>query len=121
MKTATTLKLVSTTTLTPDDPLLQDLDDLVARASRGDRRAIGALAVAFGPALRGEARQALGKAAPDADDLLQELYVFLLEARIPYLPGYGRAIQWICGVIRVLADRWRDRRRRELYPRDEGP
>jgi DNA-directed RNA polymerase specialized sigma24 family protein len=109
MKTATTLKLAPAN-LNPDDPLLQDLDDLVARASRGDRRAIGALAVAFGPALRGEARLALGKDAHDADDLLQDLYVFLLEARIPYLPGYGRAIQWICGVIRVLADRMRDRK-----------
>jgi hypothetical protein len=43
-----------------DDELLDQLDHLVGLAALGDRAAIGAVAIAFGPTLLDEARAALG-------------------------------------------------------------
>jgi DNA-directed RNA polymerase specialized sigma24 family protein len=111
MKTTAHLKLVPTHggAVAPDDKLLEDFDDLVAQASRGDRHAIRAIALALGPSLLAEAKQALGPPHEiDAEDVVQEFYVLLLESRVPFIPGQGRAIQWMCSVIRVLADRWLD-------------
>ena len=56
-----------------DDDLLDDLDELVANAARGDGRAVGAIAIAFGPMLLAVARVELGAAhAADDADVLQK-------------------------------------------------
>ena len=72
-------------------------------ASRGDRRAIGAIAVAIGPTLLAAARTGLGGFKQEADDVLQDFYVSLLERRWRFTPGHGHAMQWMCGVVTGIA------------------
>ena len=56
------------------DTLEDDLDDLLRRASDGDRRALGAIAIALGPALLREARDALGQLGARGDDVFCDFF-----------------------------------------------
>jgi hypothetical protein len=67
------------------------MHELVVAASRGNRKAIGAIAVAFSPNLLDLARHEL-KDPQDAEDVLQDLFVFLMEGLakdVAPLPGEG--------------------------------
>jgi hypothetical protein len=70
-----------------------EFDELVACASGGDRRAIGAIAIALGPTLLKEARTVLGEFDDEADDVLQDFFLFLVEPRWPTTPPQGRAMR----------------------------
>jgi DNA-directed RNA polymerase specialized sigma24 family protein len=87
-----------------DSQLQAGLDTLVHRASLGDRRAIGAIAVAYGPALLACARLALGaeRATEDAD-VLQDLFVCMTRAKLPFVPGRDRALAWLEEQLVALA------------------
>ena len=79
-------------------------DTLVREASRGDRRAIGALAIGYGPTLLAQAREALGEERRQEDaDVLQELFLEMTEGAHPFEPGRQRAVEWLRGRVRVLA------------------
>jgi Sigma-70 region 2 len=78
-------------------------EDLVLRASQGDRRAIGAIAIAFGPRLLHEARACLEGYEHEAEDVLQDFFLALLERRSRFTPARGRAIPWMCEAVRALA------------------
>jgi len=88
---------------TADDPIASidsqlegDLDMLVHRASLGDRRAIGAIAVAYGATLLACARLALGaERAREDEDVLQDLLVCMTHAKLPFVPGRDRALAWL--------------------------
>ena len=80
-----------------------DFDDLVLRASQGDRRAIGAIAIAFGPMLLKEAEACLEGDEHEGADVLQDFFLALLERRSRFAPAQGRAIPWMCGAVRALA------------------
>ena len=102
-------KLLFTAT---DDELLEELDTLVAHAAEGDRQAVGAIAIAFGPMLLDEAREALGPVhAQDGGDIVQDLAVKLLEGALLFPRIRGAAIPWLNRMVRVLAQehRWRSR------------
>jgi DNA-directed RNA polymerase specialized sigma24 family protein len=87
-----------------DEQLIDDLDDLVVKASQGDRRAIGAIAVAFGPRLLDEAIEVLGrKFADQAADVLQDFFLSLCEGRTRFVPARGRALPWMFGIVRAAA------------------
>jgi len=92
--------LPTTTSATKDD-----FDELVFHASQGDRRAIGALAIAFYPALLAEARAVLAPKGRRhcAEDAVQDFFLSLCEARNRFLPGQGRAIPWMKGIVRAIA------------------
>lgn len=93
----------------PADEQLQDeFDELVMKASRGDRRAIGSIAVALGPMLLKEARGFLGRYADEDEDVLQDLMVFLLEQRSPLRPEQGRAVVWLRRLVRAIAQTRRE-------------
>jgi hypothetical protein len=93
----------------PGDEQLQDeFDELVMKASRGDRRAIGSIAVALGPMLLKEARGFLGRYAEEDEDVLQDLLVFLLEQRSPFRPERGRAVVWLRRLVRAIAQTRRE-------------
>jgi DNA-directed RNA polymerase specialized sigma24 family protein len=96
-----------------DAQRLADLDALVARASRGDRRAIGAIAIAFGPRLLSEAQAVMGPFEQDADDVLQDFLLALLEGRNRFVPDPARAIPWMVGIVRATARKYRADRERE--------
>jgi DNA-directed RNA polymerase specialized sigma24 family protein len=86
---------------------LVELDDLVVRASQGDRRAIGAIAVAFGPQLLREARAALGPMEEDCDDVVQDFFLSLVEGRTRFVPERKRALEWMFGIVRAIARKHR--------------
>ena len=86
-----------------DEHLMAEFDHLVMLASRGDRRAIGAIAVAVGPTLLKAARGGLGPFGQEAEDVLQDFFVSLLERRWRFTPGHGHGMQWMCGVVQGIA------------------
>jgi len=87
----------------PDSPI-DELDALVHSASIGDRRAIGALAIACSPSLLAQARDALGEErASEDEDLLQELFVCLTQASLRFVPGWDHAHEWLRAQLRSLA------------------
>jgi DNA-directed RNA polymerase specialized sigma24 family protein len=87
-----------------------DFDELVRRATHGDRRALGAVAIAFSPPLLEEAREVLGEDfAQEAGDVLQDFFLMLLERRSRFVPAQGRAVPWMCGIVRAMARRHRAR------------
>jgi hypothetical protein len=67
-----------------------DFDDLVRRATHGDRLALGAIATALSSPLLEEAREVLGEDfAQEAGDVLQDFFVMLLEGRSRFVPAQG--------------------------------
>jgi DNA-directed RNA polymerase specialized sigma24 family protein len=98
-----------------DDPHQEAFDTLVQRASEGDNRAIGAIAVSVGPTLLEEARIALGDFEQEAEDVLNDFFACLLERRMRFTPAHGRAMPWMCGIVQAIAQQ----RRRE-FERDWG-
>jgi hypothetical protein len=113
MKT-TTVTSISFHPLPKTDAQLQDeLDVLVLRAAQGDDRAIAAIAVAFAPMLLGEASAVLGDFEDEAADVLQDFLGLLLERRSRFTPAQGRAIPWMCGLVRAMARKHRSERERE--------
>ena len=95
-----------------DDALEDDFDDLVLRASEGDRRAVGAIAVALGKPLLDEARRALKGFDAEAEDVLQDFLLFLLEARAPFNRASGPAMEWMFRMVRTIAQQRRRERKR---------
>jgi|HubBroStandDraft_1064217.scaffolds.fasta_scaffold53648_2 hypothetical protein len=94
-----------------------DFDELVKRAARGDRRAVGSIAIAFGPMILGEARVVLGEYANEDVDVLQDFLLFLIDARSFFHPGHGRAIPWMCRIVHAIAE---TRRTRNEWRADRG-
>ena len=89
-----------------DAQLLDELDELVLAAVGGDRRAIAALAIGYGPVLLREARKMLGPArAHEAGDVLGELFVEMLGGTLVFVPGQDRARGWLKGQLRRLTMR----------------
>ncbi len=98
-----------------DDQHLEAFDELVQKASEGDSRAVGAIAVAIGPTLLEEARVALGDFEQEAEDVLDDFFLCLLDRRMRFTPAHGRAMPWMCGIVQAIAQQ----RRRE-FERDWG-
>jgi hypothetical protein len=81
-------------------------------ATRGDRDAIGAILIAFGPTLLEEARVALGPSrAHDAPDAVQDLAEHLRAADLHFKARRGSGIPFLRRTVRMLARRLRRRRR----------
>jgi DNA-directed RNA polymerase specialized sigma24 family protein len=110
MKTANNARIrpLSTTQSQSDEQHQDDFDQLVRRATHGDRRALGAIAIALSPSLLEEAREVLGEdLAHEAGDVLQDFFLMILEGESRFVPAYGRAVPWMCGIIRSMARRRR--------------
>lgn len=91
-----------------DEPIpratLDELDEGIASASRGDRHAIACLALAFGSSIWTEALHATRDDRSRASDVLQSFYLSLLEASRPFDPAFdGRAIPWMGRRIHAIA------------------
>jgi DNA-directed RNA polymerase specialized sigma24 family protein len=96
-----------------------DFDLLVQRASRGDGKAIGAIAVAFTPSFFEAAEAELGKFRNEAEDVVQDFFLFLLEGRWPYVSRPGDAKPWLYRMLRTIARARRSDRERDWGLRDE--
>ncbi len=88
-------------------------DDLARLATEGDRRAIGAIAMAISPTLLEEARAGLGEFEQEAGDVLNDFFVSLIERRMRFVPAHGRAMPWMCGVVQAIAQQRKRERERE--------
>ena len=87
-----------------DEQILDELAACVRDASLGDRAAIGCIAIALGGFLHDEARVAPGPAYEQAaGDVVQDLYLSLLERRLTFPEIEGGALYWLRRVIRSLA------------------
>ena len=74
-----------------DTQLDEDFDDLVLRASEDDRRAVGAIPIALGKPLIEQARIAFKGFDGEAEDVVQDFLLFLLEASESNAPSPSRA------------------------------
>jgi len=94
-----------------------DLDDefdlLVERACGGDRRALGAIAIAVSKALLAAARDELGDFGLAGGDVLQDFFVAVLEGRARFQPGKERARVWLERIVREMARQERASRERD--------
>lgn len=90
-----------------DAQLQDDFDDLAMRATHSDRRGLGAIAIALGPTFLEEARAVMGDFAQEAGDVLQDFFLALLEGRSRFTPAHGRAVPWMCGIVRATARKHR--------------
>ncbi len=102
---------------TPQPPL--DLDDHVRLACEGDRDAADVVARELRPRLVHKAAAALGgRLQQDADDVVHDLLVAMLEGRIRPKRGRGEAVQTLLRMAVAYARRHaREARRRA---RDHG-
>jgi DNA-directed RNA polymerase specialized sigma24 family protein len=88
---------------TPANDAPQELCELLGNAARGDRRAIGAIAIAFGPSLLKIARRET-RHEEDAEEVIQDLFVHLLEGRAArFPPERQRDLRWLGGLVQALA------------------
>jgi hypothetical protein len=89
-----------------DAELLEQLDALVSSATRGDQRAIGALAIVFGPLLAREARKVLAPLFElDAADVVDRFLWDLLREQLTFPPICGAAVPWMKRMVREGAER----------------
>jgi DNA-directed RNA polymerase specialized sigma24 family protein len=107
MKTNRNTSFFTTHNAQTDAQVQADFDDLAMRATHGDKRALGAIAIVFGPTLLEEARAVMGDFEQEAPDVLQDFFLALLEGRSRFTPAQGRAIAWMCGIIRAMARKHR--------------
>jgi hypothetical protein len=98
-----------------DAELLARLDELVRLATRGDRHAIGAIALAFTGDFLAEANAVL-RNEHDAADVVQDFFLALVEGKIEgniaLLPGGARS--FLLDVVRRMARKRRGELRRLL-------
>jgi hypothetical protein len=87
-----------------DEQIADELAACVRDASLGDRRAIGCIAIALGGFLHDEARVALGpRYEQAAGDVVQDLYLGLLERQFTFPEIQGSSLYWLRRVIRSPA------------------
>ncbi len=115
MKTSNARKVlsISTPAFTPATRFKADVDDLVMRASHGDRRAVLTITRLVGPMLRAEARRELGPYADEASDVVQDFLVFLIEGEWPYVPHRDGGDAWMRRIVRTIARTRRAQRQRD--------
>jgi len=91
-----------------------EFNDLLVNACDGDPRAIGAIAIALGPALLEEARLVLGNSTHEADSLLDEFLDSLATGHSRFTPAKGDPLVWMGRVVRRIAQQCL--RARARYP-----
>jgi DNA-directed RNA polymerase specialized sigma24 family protein len=89
-------------------------DDLVERAFGGDRRALGAIAIATSKPLLDAARAELGDFRHEREDVLQDFFVAALEGRLRFVRGEERASIALLRIIREMARARRADRERDF-------
>ena len=86
--------------------LLDELDDLVVHAVRGDRFALTVLSVGLGPVILDEARTVLGPGREDdAGGIVAELFMGMLRGDLSFAPDAVHAGPWLGAQLHILAAR----------------
>jgi hypothetical protein len=106
----TTIRYVQTAT---DQELIDQMDELVSSAARGDERAVGAIAIAFGAVLVREARKVLAPLFElDGWEVVDRFLWDLIQQRLMFPPIRGAAVPWMKRMVREGAERHLARRGR---------
>jgi hypothetical protein len=79
------------------------LDAVVRRAARGDRDAVALLARSFHAQMVDHAEQHLARLDMDAEDVVQEVFVALLERALPEPPRGECAVCWLLDRVALFA------------------
>ncbi len=83
-----------------DEEVREQFDELVGKAVGGDRRAIGAIAIALGPTLLTEAREALGEAREhEAGDVVPRFYLEMPEGPLILWGVGGTGLAWMKRIV----------------------
>jgi DNA-directed RNA polymerase specialized sigma24 family protein len=85
-----------------------DLAEVLALATQGDRPAINLIARDFWETLVQEARAVLKGCEHDAEDVVQDFFLAMLEGELLFVSGMTPARAWISRKVRAMA---RDHRR----------
>jgi DNA-directed RNA polymerase specialized sigma24 family protein len=94
----------STPSLSKTPTHAEDFADVICAATRGDVRAIGALADAYYPVLLAQAAEVLGPwQQADAEDVVQDSFLSLCEGRNRFLPKQDYAPAWMARIVRAIA------------------
>jgi hypothetical protein len=89
-----------------DAELLEEFDDLVVHATRGDRYALTVLSVGLGPVILDEARIVLGPGREEhANGIVAELFIGMLRGELIFAPGAVHAGPWLGAQLHFLAAR----------------
>ena len=89
------------------DELVKECDPMVRAAAKGDQGAITAIVIGLGGPLHDEAVDALGEEhRQHSADVLQELFLALTEGKLEVDAEEGRALEWMFGVLRGIAERY---------------
>ncbi len=100
-----------------DQDLLEQLDGLVGNAARGDSRAVGIIAMVYGPMLNDEAKDELGATwEQDSADILQTMFLAMCEGSMLFPSIRGAAIPWMKRTVREIARKWVRQREEEAGP-----
>jgi DNA-directed RNA polymerase specialized sigma24 family protein len=96
-----------------EDSFLDQFDDLVQNATRGDVQAIEAIDLALGERFQEVAHGLLGDAG-EAADLVHAFFHDLLDGNVGcFRPSRERAFPWLERVFSGMAYRWHRRRERK--------
>jgi hypothetical protein len=88
-------------------------DDLVERACNGDRRALGAIAIALSSPLLAAIRIELGDFGDSAGDVLHDFFAAVMAGGARFGRGEERARDWLMRIVREMARRERAARERD--------
>jgi DNA-directed RNA polymerase specialized sigma24 family protein len=92
----------------------QDVALVVQRAAQGDRAAIDVVARRCRRMLLDVARLTLGgRFRREAEDVVQDFFVVLLEGKLRFDPEPSRAVPWMCDIVRAMAQKNRQERLRD--------
>jgi DNA-directed RNA polymerase specialized sigma24 family protein len=81
------------------------LDGVARRALEGDRAAIAELARRFRGEMVEHAHAHLRRFDCDAEDVVQDVFVEMLEGALPQAPESESAVVWLLGIVAVRAGR----------------
>jgi len=92
-------------------------DHLLERIAAGDREAFALLYRECRPDVYRFAVHMCGSPA-QAEDIVQDVFVAVIEAAASYRPGQSGVLPWLLGIARNHVRRWRHRRRVLPLPED---
>jgi DNA-directed RNA polymerase specialized sigma24 family protein len=81
----------------------EDLDALMELAASGDRKALGAIARRLRARLLREALAVLGDEHEEAEDVVQDFFLSLLERERTFVRGKTPATAWARAIVRAMA------------------
>jgi RNA polymerase sigma-70 factor (ECF subfamily) len=93
-------------------------DDLIERIARGDREAFALLYRQCRPDVYRFAAHMCGSAV-HAEDVVQDVFVAVIEDAARYRPGRSGVVPWLLGIARNHVRRWQHRRPVMPLPGDE--